>query len=310
MYPFVTVPPIGWTVRASDLIVALTAVLAVTLAPAWIRSAGRFDGVPVRRICALLFLAAFLGARLLFVATHLEHYWQQPLAVLDPHPAGRNAPGALLVLVVVAPLVLRRRGIAPGRFLDAGVPVMCVLLALSRVGCLLHGCCVGSLCEWPWCAPYPRGSAFFNLEASLGWIGDDAPFTHAVHLLPAYFALAALAVAGIGHRLNRSKRFDWQVTAVAMLLLGTTNAILEGWRLEIASRTYWGPWPYLVWVNLGLAVGGAMILAVPRTAHDRSRSLAGTREALSRLQPLRAVLRRVPAPGPRASRRAASGPSA
>jgi len=262
MYPFVTLPLLGWVVRASDVVSVFTALLAVTLAPAWIRSVGSFDGVPVRRICLLLFLTAFLGARLLFVATHVEHYWEHPLAVLDPHPAGRNAPGALVALVVIAPLILRRRGIAPGWFMDAGVPVMCTLLALSRVGCLLHGCCVGRLCDRPWCVPYPRGSAFFNLETALGWIPEDAPSSHAVHLLPAYFAIAALATAVVAHRLQASKRLEWEVTAVATVLLGTANAVLEAWRLALPSRTYWGPWPYLVWVNLGLAAAGLVILAL------------------------------------------------
>src|SRR5262249_20206681 len=135
-----------------------------------------------------------------------------------------------------------------------------VLLALSRIGCFLHGCCVGRLGDWPWCLRYPAGSAFFRLETSREWLPEDAPASHAVHPLPVYFALAALLIAAPARRQNGRAWVDGQVPGVATMLFGLSSAILEGWRLELPARLYWGPLPRLTWIGLGLGLAGVVML--------------------------------------------------
>jgi len=42
---------------------------------------------------------------------------------------------------------------------DLLAPSLMLGLAIGRIGCLLHGCCYGGPCEYPWCVTFPRGEA-------------------------------------------------------------------------------------------------------------------------------------------------------
>ena len=165
----------------------------------------------------------------------------------------------------------------PGRFADAGTPAVGIALAISRVGCFLHGCCVGTPYDAFWCVRYPRLTALYELHRSAGLIPSGAARTAAVHPLPLYFAAAALLMAALTAWLHRRKRYDWQVTFVGVLAFGATTAILEPFRQPYREQRLWRGLPHLEWIALGVTtVGAVALLAGELASRRRGASHAGT----------------------------------
>ena len=58
--------------------------------------------------------------------------------------------------------------------------------AIGRVGCLLGGCCYGTVCDLPWAISYPEGSLLHVIHVSDGLIPETAIASLAVHPTPVY----------------------------------------------------------------------------------------------------------------------------
>ena len=112
----------------------------------WSRLARRDERLVLVYIAALA--SAFLGAKLVYLAAegwlhwHDENRWM----ILA---TGKSITGALLggyAGVEIAKRLLAYRG-ATGDWFAVIVPVA---IMLGRVGCVLHGCCLGRVCEASW----------------------------------------------------------------------------------------------------------------------------------------------------------------
>tara|TARA_Y100001970_G_scaffold11564_1_gene13346 strand:+ start:782 stop:1573 length:792 start_codon:yes stop_codon:yes gene_type:complete len=58
--------------------------------------------------------------------------------------------------------------------------------AVGRVGCLLGGCCYGTICDLPWAITYPEGSLLYVIQVSKGLIPETANASLSVHPTPVY----------------------------------------------------------------------------------------------------------------------------
>ena len=58
--------------------------------------------------------------------------------------------------------------------------------AVGRVGCLLGGCCYGTICDFPWAISYPEGSMLHLVQTSRGIIPETSTSSLAVHPTPIY----------------------------------------------------------------------------------------------------------------------------
>lgn len=94
-------------------------------------------------VTILLLVPAFIGARLWFVAQHIETYRADPPRVWRPSEGGSSLYGGLVLAVLCSVPVLALAGLSFPRFWDAAAITMLVGLIATRVGCLLNGCCVG-----------------------------------------------------------------------------------------------------------------------------------------------------------------------
>jgi prolipoprotein diacylglyceryltransferase len=91
----------------------------------------------------LLIVPALVGSRLLYVAMHRDAYvgrWQ--LARRRSVGGGAMYGGLILALPLSIPL-LPVLEIPFGVYWDAALFTLLIGMALTRVGCLLHGCCRG-----------------------------------------------------------------------------------------------------------------------------------------------------------------------
>ncbi|WP_437969490.1 prolipoprotein diacylglyceryl transferase family protein [Sorangium sp. So ce260] len=124
--------------------------------------------------------------------------------------AGRAAYGGLIAGVVVAGLLLLRRGAPVLPFLDRLVPGLGITYACVRTGCFLAGCDYGRVTAGALGVRFPAGSPAAADHAEAGWVPLGAPSlpVHPTQLYEAALGALAGAIAAVwlvrGHRDGRA----------------------------------------------------------------------------------------------------------
>jgi phosphatidylglycerol---prolipoprotein diacylglyceryl transferase len=99
------------------------------------------DNVAVTAI--ILIAVAFIGSRTLYIATHFALFRAELSRLWRRLDGGGALYGGLLLAVAVSPAVLAVSGLKFLDFWDAASVIMLVGLAITKVGCLMRGCCAG-----------------------------------------------------------------------------------------------------------------------------------------------------------------------
>jgi len=112
----------------------------------WSRLVRRDERLLIIYLAALV--SAFLGAKLVYLAAEGWMFWRSPDRWLI-WATGKTILGALLGGYAGVELAKKALGYraATGDFFALVAPVGIIL---GRVGCLLHGCCLGEVCEAHW----------------------------------------------------------------------------------------------------------------------------------------------------------------
>jgi len=255
-------PSLSLVVRSYTVMTAIAVVLAVVVTPRWAAALEGLDRHRTQLAALILAPLAFVIARLHFMLAQPEHYaghWRDAVLVW---PGAIHGEGAVLGLALAMPLVVRWVGLPLGKFADGAVPGIALALASIKVGCFLQGCCFGEVCAYPWCVAFPASTYIHTLHVERGILAPDAPATLPIHPVQLYAAGAWLGLAGVALWLRRHRRFDGQVALVCWLAFSITSALLEALRAEDEGRSYLGPWPQLLWIDLGMAIMAAGLLFV------------------------------------------------
>jgi phosphatidylglycerol:prolipoprotein diacylglycerol transferase len=274
MHPILIDLPYFRLTSANALILAAV-VFAWSIGPRW---AAALEGLEVRRVrraCIVLSVLTLAGARAHFALNSWEIYAANPIDVLKLWIGGVHVGGAMIVLVAAAPWVTRWQGLPLAKFGDAITPTVGVALAIQRVGCLLHGCCFGTTCDWPWGITFPPGSAVYTTQEYFGWLAPGATRSLAVHPLQIYFMAAGIALALVALWVRRHKRYDGQVALIGLVMLSASAAGLEFFRGEFGGRVWWGPLPQLEWTALAMLAASVAALAAAEIAHYRQHVAVG-----------------------------------
>ncbi len=154
-----------------------------------LRAAAR-RGVDVRRAALLLgavWVAAVIGARLLFVSGQPALRADPLRWIFDPSPGGYAIQGGVVLALSVAVVVARWLRLPLATLAHSAIPGLFVAGAAGRLGCFLAGCCYGRPTEMPWGVTFPQTS-----EAARSWGAGVA--LHPTQLYEAGFfvVLAAL----------------------------------------------------------------------------------------------------------------------
>ena len=112
----------------------------------WVRLARRDDRLMIIYLAALV--SAFLGAKLVYFAAEGWMYWSDPQR-WTIWATGKTILGALLGGYAGVEIAKKLLGYtaATGDWFALIAPVGIVL---GRIGCLLHGCCLGRACPPAW----------------------------------------------------------------------------------------------------------------------------------------------------------------
>lgn len=142
----------GIKIHAYPAMLYLGVVFGVIAGTDWATLHG-LDSNRVFAAMLLLVLPALLGARLLFVVCHWELYRREPSRIWQRSDGGAALYGGLLVSFFASLPLLGLLGIPLAKFWDAAAITLMVGMILTRVGCLLNGCCAGRPTE-RWFALY------------------------------------------------------------------------------------------------------------------------------------------------------------
>jgi phosphatidylglycerol:prolipoprotein diacylglycerol transferase len=136
MLPTISIGPL--VLPTTGLVYILGAWLVLTV----VERAAKFTGASVQPTYGVAFvgmLAGFIGARLLFVATHWSAYVDNPLSIIWPLSSGFSPAGGLLVGGVAALYYARWQRLPLGRTLDALLPGVIVGFMVVSLADFLGG---------------------------------------------------------------------------------------------------------------------------------------------------------------------------
>ena len=186
------------------------------VACAVILTRARRDGLSRERVADVIFwtsLAALLGARVLFLLQNPEH--ATSLAdVVNLRKGGLVFYGAFIAGIPTASLLLLKYRLPFFKTWDIFATGMPLAHALSRIGCLLAGCCYGVPTDLPW------GVTFTDPLTA-------APHDVPLHPTQIYESLALFGIAGVCNLYFAHRRADGQVMLLYLVLYALARSLVE-----------------------------------------------------------------------------------
>lgn len=213
---------------------------ATLLAWWWFLRRARALGVNPERAFNLTFyglLAGLLGAKLTLLLLEWRHYLAHPADILMSIRSAGVLLGGVAAGTLVFVLYARRQGLPLLALADAVAAPLALAQSVGRLGCTAAGCCWGvSLPDHPWWAIVFTDPV---AEAQTG-----VPLHEPLFPSQPAQALNDLAIAGILTWLwRRRARYalpEGAVIAWYLILYGTTRAVLEHWRGDVARGLWFG----------------------------------------------------------------------
>ena len=133
------------------------------------------------------------------------------------------------------------------------------LIAIGRWGCLLNGCCFGTITDLPWGVQYGAGSSPHFLHQSLGLLPDGAGQSLVVHPYPAYESLGLLLWLPLAYWLSRRLRSQGSLLAFSAAFDLALRGFIDGKRAMInvwwSLLGFWHGLNLFQWVLLAAASG-------------------------------------------------------
>jgi phosphatidylglycerol:prolipoprotein diacylglycerol transferase len=134
------------------------------------------------------------GARLLDLGMNWGYYAQDTSRIYALEFRGFSLYGGLILALTAGLLLAKAFRLPAWRLADGAVPAMVAGIVVMRVGCLLNGCCFGTVTSLPWGVRYPPGSSAWAQQLTAGQTGllGFAGAVRPVHPTQVYEMIAAL----------------------------------------------------------------------------------------------------------------------
>jgi phosphatidylglycerol:prolipoprotein diacylglycerol transferase len=91
----------------------------------------------------LLLVPALIGSRLLYVLEHARYFVSNPSKIWLQSKGGASLYGGFILALLLSLPLLHLLRISFGAFWDAATITMMLGMSVTKVGCLLNGCCAG-----------------------------------------------------------------------------------------------------------------------------------------------------------------------
>jgi phosphatidylglycerol:prolipoprotein diacylglycerol transferase len=183
-------------------------------------------------------------------------------------------PGGIVLVILVGLLLSRWKRISYLWMADTIAPAAGLVIFGIRIGCLLEGCCHGTLTSLPWAIRFADHSLPFVWHAAHGSLPVGALTTPPLHPLQIYFALVGVVLFAALAAYAPRKRYDGEI-----LLMFALGYFWSTWLLEFLRAQSHAPTQQFV---LLAAVASTILFAMfeagrgRRARHER---LAGAIKA-------------------------------
>jgi phosphatidylglycerol:prolipoprotein diacylglycerol transferase len=226
-------------------------------------------GIPGETVYDLgpwLVVGGLLGGRILYIFSYWSEFFDSsghwirlpgsklPEIFMVNH-GGLIFYGGLIGAVTLGTGWILRKKLSLMKMADILAPGICLGYFFGRFGCLMHGCCYGSYCSWPWAVVYPPGHET-HPEGSPGM---------PVHPTQIYDSLLNLAFYFFLARLFRHRKFDGQVFAAYLTGYAVIRAFVELFRGDYPKHYLGGVATPAQLISIGiLAAGLTLLFLLPR----------------------------------------------
>ncbi len=249
-------------IRSYGFMLAVSFLVGIWLAGRRARREG-VDPQVVLDLSVYIILAAILGARLLYVAFHLEDF-RNPFDVFALWQGGATFYGGMLAAMAVSWIYVSRQGLPFLQVADIVAPSIALGLAFTRVGCFLSGCCFGKPTTLPWGVTFPAdcpAGAVSSLEAAAR--GVDHLALHPTQLYASAYGLVifVLVLAVERHLHRRGATFG-----ALLVLYGIARFTVDFFRYYEANARVLAGLTFNQVISAGLFSIGLLLLFRPRAA--------------------------------------------
>lgn len=239
----------GMRVHSYVCMLYLGAVAGILLGTRW----ADLHGLPASKVFVgmlLLFPAALVGARLLFVVFHWKVFRRQPARIWRTTEGGAALYGGLICAFLLSVPLLWALALPFGAFWDAVAIAMLVGMVFTRIGCLLQGCCAGR--------PSQSFMAFRSPNAQ-GVCCRRLPF-------PLFEAGLAALILAVSIRFLGKAPVGGSLFVGALAMYGTGRWMLEPTRERVDRVGGWSLHRMISAVLVGLAAAAFLFSWVLRSA--------------------------------------------
>jgi phosphatidylglycerol:prolipoprotein diacylglycerol transferase len=185
-----------------------------------------------------IILAAVIGSRLLYVAFHTREY-DSILEVFALWRGGATFYGGLILSIVVSYAYTHRKRMPFLQVADIMSPAIALGIGITRIGCLMSGCCYGKPCTLPWAVSFPTASpAGLSAAAAARELGLDHVGLHPTQLYSSAYGLLIFALLLLLERrlLKRGATFG-----ALLVLYGVARFSVDFFRFyEANARVFMG----------------------------------------------------------------------
>ena len=186
-----------------------------------LRHLARVYALPASKLYDLAFwaiMAAFSGARLLFVIVNRTYFAAHPWQVFAISDGGLDFLGAPLFGAPVVCLYARWQKLPIAASLDILLASLSGVHVIGRLGCFFAGCCHGRATDMPWGVRFTSGAV------------DPALRGVPVHPTQLYEAFCELVLFTVLIRLAPRRRFDGQLALTYALSYSVIRFVIEFFR--------------------------------------------------------------------------------
>jgi phosphatidylglycerol:prolipoprotein diacylglycerol transferase len=137
----------GLTIHWYGILITLGILAAI--AYSWFRA--KQYGITHDQLTDLAFLVVIvgiLGARILYILTHLEIFIANPGLLFQFQMQGMAFLGIIIFNIPAVIIFARVRKINFWRMTDLAAPAIAIGYFFGRLGCFMEGCCYGPACSW------------------------------------------------------------------------------------------------------------------------------------------------------------------
>ncbi len=257
-------PEIFGIIKSYGLMLALSFALGLALS---IRR-GRPKGIAADDIMDLVFavlVSSLIGVRLFYVMTHTTEFapggafdpWYRSLFIWD---GGLTLYGGIILAIGTVWWLARRRGIPFLVIADIFSPGVVLGIGITRIGCFLAGCCYGMPSDACCALRFPVGAPSWQQFGDVG-----------VHPSQIYGSLGGFLVFGLLLLLERWPAPVGATFGRFLILYALSRFIVDFSRYYEPDQIMALGWSNNQWISVGLAVAGAIVLAMGarRAARER-----------------------------------------